>query len=343
MAEGSPSTTIGLRHRTPDSPNGESRLATWVVFSLLVHGALLTALALSPYLPASTPEKPLVYTVDLVGGERIGATSLGTSLAPGASLEQPATKLPVPVKKEVTKVPPPPPPERKREKEITSEKSKPMTDKTQVPEKVIPIKEPKKEPIKAEQKKNDAKEAVKALGKTDPAETRKSKEVNSKATEDATQNTSLDQVRERLLRSAVENAKGRGGDTVPKESIGKAYSQGDGEGVGASALGPGGRGGPGIVRGMDFLIYRNRMLETIKTNWAWPGQRGQIKVVVSFAVRDNGEIGSLKIITPSGDPSFDESVLRALKKSSPLPPPPSEYRRDFSNVEVTFRPQDLGA
>jgi len=51
----------------------------------------------------------------------------------------------------------------------------------------------------------------------------------------------------------------------------------------------------------------------------------------------------LKIVQPSGDPSYDESVLRAVKKSSPLPAPPESYRKDFAEVELTFRPRDLGA
>jgi colicin import membrane protein len=85
------------------------------------------------------------------------------------------------------------------------------------------------------------------------------------------------------------------------------------------------------------------MLSTIKENWAWVGQRSNLKVVVHFGIKDSGEIVGLKIVQPSGDPSYDESVLRAVKKSSPLSPPPETYRRDFADVELTFRPRDLGA
>ena len=98
-----------------------------------------------------------------------------------------------------------------------------------------------------------------------------------------------------------------------------------------------------LLRGMDFVIYQNRMLGTIKDNWAWVGQRSNLRVVVHFSIKDNGEIAGLKIVQPSGDPSYDESVLRAVKKSSPLPAPPENYRKDFAEVELTFRPRDLGA
>ena len=94
---------------------------------------------------------------------------------------------------------------------------------------------------------------------------------------------------------------------------------------------------------MEFIIYQNRMLSSIKDNWTWVGQKTNLKVVVHFSIKDNGEISGLKIVQPSGDPSYDESVLRAVKKSSPLPPPPDSSRKDFADVELTFRPKDLGA
>ena len=73
------------------------------------------------------------------------------------------------------------------------------------------------------------------------------------------------------------------------------------------------------------------------------GQRSNLRVVVHFGIKENGEIVGLKIVQPSGDPSYDESVLRAVKKSSPLAAPPESYRKDFADVELTVRPKDLGA
>jgi TonB family protein len=94
---------------------------------------------------------------------------------------------------------------------------------------------------------------------------------------------------------------------------------------------------------MDFVIYQNRMLTTIKNNWVWVGQRSNLKVVVRFHIKDSGEIVGLKVTQPSGNLSYDESVLRAVNKSSPLPAPPEAVRKDFSEVELAFRPEDLGA
>jgi colicin import membrane protein len=160
--------------------------------------------------------------------------------------------------------------------------------------------------------------------------------------ENASETASADSVRERLIQSAVDRAKARS-EAQQKETKGEVLSAGSGEGLGAAAIGAGGRGGPGILKGIDFIAYQNRMLATIKENWAWVGQRSNLRVVVHFGIRENGEIIGLKIVQPSGDPSYDESVLRAVKKSSPLPAPPESYRKDFADVELTFRPRDLGA
>jgi colicin import membrane protein len=286
-------------------------LPRWVVVSLIVHLMLIAVLFLAPFLPSRERPAPPVYVVDLVGGEKIGGLKLGTEISP-----------PAPAKPKTEPSKPALPEPKKEAQEVKAEK----------PEKIKPVeKKPAEEKVPA----------LKEKAKTEPPPVKK--EASKEPKEEAkTETASADSVRERLLQSALDRAKSRG-ETSAKPAKGETLSSGSGEGEGASALGQGGRGGPGIVKGMDFIIYQNRMLSTIKENWAWVGQRSNLKVVVHFGIKDNGEIVGLKIMQPSGDPSYDESVLRAVKKSSPLSPPPETYRRDFADVELTFRPRDLGA
>jgi len=303
---GHPSTqTISSRERSLPLADREDRLSKWLFFSFLFHGALILALFVVPVLPErSRPSYP-IYTVDLVGGEKIGGNNLGTEVQP------PSVSKAAP-KKAAEEVPPP----LETKQETKKEKPKPI-EKSAPPEEKVALKEAaKKEPPKKEP----------------------TKETKS---EPKTDESALDRVRERLIQSAVDRARSRteGGQNAAK---GDAISSGPGEGEGAAALGAGGRGG-GVVKGMEFIIYQNRMLSSIKDNWAWVGQKSNLKVVVHFSIKDSGEITGLKIVQPSGDPSYDESVLRAVKKSSPLPPPPEGSRKDFADVELTFRPKDLGA
>jgi colicin import membrane protein len=321
MAERMPSATLSFAERSFASAKSKERLPRWFVVSFVAHMALIAALFLSPHMPTEVRTAP-VYTVDLVGGEKIGGANLGTELPapvkPAAKNRQDVPEAPAktPVK-EVKKTPP--------EKE---EKPKPVEKKPPVEEKIVLREKTKTEPVKSE---TPAKR-----------ETRESKPAKADAkAESKSESASADSVRERLIQSAVDRAKMRSEAT--QTAKGEVLSAGSGEGEGAAALGTGGRGGPGIVKGMDFIIYQNRMLATIKENWAWVGQRSNLRVVVQFGVKENGEIVGLKIVQPSGDPSYDESVLRAVKKSSPLPAPPENYRKDFADVELTFRPRDLGA
>jgi colicin import membrane protein len=316
VSEASSGPTISLRERSLRLGGAEERLPKWFVVSLFLHLMLIAAMFLAPMLPSRSRPAPAVTVVDLVGGERIGGANFGTELSappkqPAKTREEPPAPA---IQKEVKKEEPP----------VKEEKTK-----TKVAEKKPPAEE---------------KLAIKEKAKAEPAKTEPSKEVRKEATKDdsKTETASADSVRERLLQGALERAKTR--SEAPQKSAGEALSAGSGEGPGAAALGPGGRGGPGVVRGMDFVIYQNRMFATIKENWSWVGgQRNNLRVVVHFGVRENGEIIGLKIVQPSGDPSYDESVLRAVKKSSPLPVPPEAYRKDFADVQVTFRPQDLGA
>lgn len=301
MSEESSAPTISLRERSLSAFGPEEKLSKWLFFSFLFHVGLFASLVILPWFPASRAPLYPIYTVDLVGGERIGGTRFGTELAPAAEANKKKDTPPVPQAQQ----------EAKKESRDKPEKA----TNSKVQERVIPAQE-------------------KVVLKT------KERTKESKA-ESKSESASLDSVRERLIQSAVDRAKSRS-ENGRRPSKGEEISSGPGERQGAASLGQGGVGG-GVVKGMDFIIYQNRMFETIKGNWAWVGQRSNLKVVVHFSIKDNGDIVSLKIVQGSGDASYDESVLRAVKKSSPLPAPPESYRKDFADVEISFRPKDLGA
>lgn len=303
MAGENRSPTISLRERSIPLAGADERLPRWVTFSLIIHGALLLVCVIAPF--SSAPRIPAnpVYTVDLVGGERIGRTSLDTELATPAQ-EPASSETPAALPKKESR--------REKAEKIKVAEKKPIDD-----EKIVFRDKTKKEP-----------------GKKDP--------VKESKDDGRTETASADNVRERLMRSAAERA-ATGTGTAQKASKSEPLSTGTGEGVGGAALGAGGRGGPGIVKGMDYVIYQNRMLSTIKNNWVWVGPRGNIKVVVHFNIKDNGEIVGLKIVQSSGNASYDDSVLRAVRKSSPLPALAESIRNGFSEVELAFRPEDLEA
>jgi colicin import membrane protein len=311
--------TIQLTERSSTYSREEEALSKWVIYSFLVHGVFIAGLFIAPFLPSrSAPSYP-IYTVDLVGGEKIGGPKLGADLTPVSPTQQKAEKA----QPETSE------PIRETKKEPKREKIKPVEKVPPPPEKTASKKEVlKKEPAKKEsvkETKNESRE-IKTDAQPTKSETKSERGLS-------------EETRERLIQAALDRVKDRA--TKPGTTNNEAISTGPGEGDGAAAIGPGGRGG-GIVKGPEFILYYNKMLSTIRQNWTWPGQRADLKTTVHFGIRENGEIVGLKIVQPSGDSSYDDSVVRALRKSSPLASPPEPYRRDFADVKLTFRPEDLG-
>ena len=302
---------MSVPERSSPAFEHHEKFSKWVFFSFLFHLALLAGLFIIQMLPRS--EAPLlpVYTVDLVGGEKIGRANLGTELKSSAAPKE--------VKKEASA------PIRETKREVKKEK----TERVEKAEKPKPI---EKTPVE---------ESVLLPDKLAKKEIVKKKEAAETKSDAKTETAALENVRERLIQSAVERVKNRT-ESGQKPSKGEEISAGTGEGQGAAALGPGGSGG-GVPKGIDFVRYQNQILTTIKNNWVWPGQRSNLLVIVRFNIKDSGEIVGLKLVQPSGNSSYDDSVLRAVRKSSPLPAPPDAVRKDFSDVELKFRPEDLGA
>jgi colicin import membrane protein len=311
MASDTPVQTASWGQRAP-SLRGEERLSRWLFFSFVVHVILIVSLFLMPYLPSPKVPAPPVYTVDLVGGERIGGNNLGTE-----PYRPPESKT---ESKKAAPEPSVPPPETKKE----AKQDEARKEKVEKPEKI--------------QKLKAAEKPLPPLEKAPLKEALKKEPPIKDATKEAqSEEASLDRVRERLIQSAVERVKSRTETPAKPPPTGEVISAGPGEGEGAAALGQGGRGG-GVVKGIEFISYRNKVFSIIRDNWAWAGQRSDLKVTVRFGIRENGEITGIKVVQSSGDPSYDESVLRAVRKSSPLPAPPESYRRDFSDVELNFLP-----
>ncbi len=120
---------------------------------------------------------------------------------------------------------------------------------------------------------------------------------------------------------------------------------------GATAAGSKGEGGvmPGTSSDIGIIIklYQMEIENTIKNNWSYPValvdlRRGRIpEAVVVVTVRRDGKILKTWFKRRSNNPLFDESVLKAIEKSDPLPGFPDGYRKRYDEVEINFNLKDL--
>ena len=324
---------------------GSHRLRWWVCFSAVLHLVLLAMLLLVPSSTARRDAPPRVYTVDLVAPGPPPMAKAAPVPAPAVPEPPKPVEAPPEVEapsKEQVKAPPeakeeeppalvePVPPKKPQKKVVEPAKPAP-------PKKVAkPKKKPRPKVVKRE-KPAPKKTAAKKASKKKVAKKRPSKKTPKVAKKKPKRKSAgsdsklVERLRKRRIDDAVAVARERA-------RLRRAARR---EGGGVVGGGSGTSGNGGVVRGVEFLAYRHQMLDRIKDRWTWIGKRGDLEVTVGFGVGVDGGIFGLKLLKFSGDASFDESVVRAVRRSSPLPPPPAGYVRDFAQVEITFRPTDL--
>jgi colicin import membrane protein len=110
--------------------------------------------------------------------------------------------------------------------------------------------------------------------------------------------------------------------------------------------GPRGRAGGGGAQGTvrlspELRDYFRRLEESVRSSWVLPGAlvRDAAKLVVELriVIEKDGRVSEERIERGSGNPYFDDSVRRAIRKASPLPVPPEQLRGGEDHYEVGFR------
>ncbi len=101
---------------------------------------------------------------------------------------------------------------------------------------------------------------------------------------------------------------------------------------------PDGRGEVGVRISPEEAGWRRRAKKHVTRNWVLqPGFRRQLlETEVHVRLAAGGEVIDIDIKRRSGNPWYDESVERAIRKSNPLPAPERS-----GNWVFIFRPEDL--
>ena len=112
-----------------------------------------------------------------------------------------------------------------------------------------------------------------------------------------------------------------------------------GRGFGAARLGGSGMGG-GVLRPPEFFHYRDLLKATIKRGWRWYDTSAKLVAQVYFEIAPDGTITNVQILQGSGNREYDDSVVRAIYKASPVPAPPESVYQWFKEVRTEFEPGD---
>ena len=114
-----------------------------------------------------------------------------------------------------------------------------------------------------------------------------------------------------------------------------ANSGGSGYGIGS------GTGSMGKLEDLQYLLYFRTIQQRVKDAWTFPGGANDLSADVEFSIGADGALNGVKIAKSSGDAAFDQSVLRAIRRAAPFPPPPDRYRTQFSDVISSFKLGEL--
>jgi len=110
----------------------------------------------------------------------------------------------------------------------------------------------------------------------------------------------------------------------------------------SGARGAGGGGAQGTVRlSPELRDYFRRLEERVRSSWILPGtlvrDAAKLEVELRIVIEKDGRVSGERIERGSGNLYFDDSVLRAIRKASPLPVPPEQLRGGEDHYEVGFR------
>ncbi len=134
-------------------------------------------------------------------------------------------------------------------------------------------------------------------------------------------------------KAAASADRGAGGPVA-----GASNTSGRGYGVGS------GSGSAGILKDPEFLLYYQKVQERIKDAWSFAGGSRELTTTVNFAIAPDGRLTGLEVAHSSNNASFDQSVLRAIRRAAPFPPPPEHYRDQFAQgVQAVFELGELSS
>jgi len=94
------------------------------------------------------------------------------------------------------------------------------------------------------------------------------------------------------------------------------------------------------VQQVRLMAYQQRLRDKIVETWILPlsaEQRRNLQATAQFQVLRNGDVTQLELVQPSGNALFDASLLRAIRRASPLPSLPADYALDSLEVVMRFR------
>ncbi|KPJ66930.1 MAG: hypothetical protein AMJ45_03425 [Syntrophobacter sp. DG_60] len=172
-------------------------------------------------------------------------------------------------------------------------------------------------------KKAEAKKKAIPLVKANKSKVNKKNKIDIDKDVDKLVQAKVKQIEGRLAKERVEKAVARVGAKLK----GSAVSVGAYQGEVSDGL------------SLRFQIYYQEIWEKIKNNWILPTflLKDATEAIVVIKIAKNGDIIDKFFEKKSGIPLFDDSVMEAISRSTPLPPIPEGYVLSYHELGIRFK------
>ena len=118
----------------------------------------------------------------------------------------------------------------------------------------------------------------------------------------------------------------------------------EGQALVSPMIGQAGSGGVGVGRGSPFGdrfgyyvdILRQRVAQKWRTSDVDPRIRSAPPAIVTFTIRRDGSIASVRMAQTSGNVALDLSAQRAIADAAPFPPLPPTFDKNDVSIEFWF-------
>jgi TonB family protein len=97
------------------------------------------------------------------------------------------------------------------------------------------------------------------------------------------------------------------------------------------------------TQGVDFSAYMRRLHHDVQNNWnplipeeANPPISKRGVVGIRFTILPDGQIGDMKLETPSGDVALDHAAWGAIVGEGQFPPLPKEFHGPYLELRAGF-------
>ena len=94
------------------------------------------------------------------------------------------------------------------------------------------------------------------------------------------------------------------------------------------------------TQGVDFGPYVKRMVHKVSDNWhklvPATSESMKGKLAIEFAIRKDGKVAEMCLVTTSGDVALDRAAWRGIVASNPFPALPNDFTGQYLAVRFRF-------